>query len=57
MLPSLIEQVTAATGARIDPMQKYNIKQRHGRCIHPLKESRNDRQDRSNAELLPGPRP
>ena len=26
MLPSLIEQVTAATGARIDPMQKYNIK-------------------------------
>ena len=26
MLPSLIEQVAAATGARIDPMQKYNIK-------------------------------
>lgn len=26
MLPSLIEQVAAATGVRIDPMQKYNIK-------------------------------
>ena len=26
MLPSMIEQVTAATGVRTDPIQKYNIK-------------------------------